>query len=145
MTLEFVGLEICVPDLIWTIINFFVLFFLLKRFLFRPILQFMDKRNAVIEEGRKQGIRALQEIQAAEEESRDALKTCNADSVRQISMARGQSEEDRKKILDQAARDSLTVRKDIKNRIRQEELEARESSQTHLHEYVKILSEKLLS
>lgn len=38
-------LSINISELIWTIINFFLLYFLLKRFLYDPITRFMDARR----------------------------------------------------------------------------------------------------
>ena len=44
-------LTINLSELILTFINFFVLLFLLKRFLYKPLIAFMDARNARIEAG----------------------------------------------------------------------------------------------
>ncbi len=43
-------LSINPSELIWTVINFFLLYFLLKRFLFTPILRIMDERQAIMNE-----------------------------------------------------------------------------------------------
>lgn len=42
--------RVFVSELIWTVINFVLLLLLLRRFLFRPILQAMEKRKAGMEE-----------------------------------------------------------------------------------------------
>ena len=44
-------LSINISELIWTIINFFLLLFVLKYLLFRPIVRFMDERQARIDAG----------------------------------------------------------------------------------------------
>ena len=44
-------LSINLSELIWTIINFFLLFFLLRRFLYKPICEHMDARQARIDAG----------------------------------------------------------------------------------------------
>ena len=41
--------QIFISELIWTVINFFLLLFLLKRFLFTPVLRFMEARKARID------------------------------------------------------------------------------------------------
>ena len=43
-------LSINISELIWTIINFFLLYFLLKRFLYDPISRFMDARRERLDE-----------------------------------------------------------------------------------------------
>ena len=35
-----------VSEIIWTVINFFLLLFLLKRFLYNPIIRFTEERQA---------------------------------------------------------------------------------------------------
>lgn len=44
-------LSINPSELIWTILCFFALLFLLNRFLFRPLVRFMDERKARIDAG----------------------------------------------------------------------------------------------
>ena len=42
--------RVFVSELIWTVINFVLLMLLLRRFLFRPVLQILEKRRAGVEE-----------------------------------------------------------------------------------------------
>ena len=42
-------LSINISETIWTVINFFLLYFLLKHFLYTPVLRFMEKRQAGID------------------------------------------------------------------------------------------------
>ena len=53
-------LSINISELIWTIINYFLLYFLLKRFLYGPILRHMDARRERLD-------KALEAEKAAEE------------------------------------------------------------------------------
>ena len=46
-------LSINVSELIWTIVNFFLLYFLLKRFLYTPVVRFLDARQARLDEAEK--------------------------------------------------------------------------------------------
>ena len=47
-------LSINFSELIWTIINFFLLYFLLKRFLYDPITRFMDARRERLDKALEQ-------------------------------------------------------------------------------------------
>ena len=49
-----------VSEIIWTVINFFLLLFLLNRFLYKPVLRFMEERKARIDAklGEEQNARA---------------------------------------------------------------------------------------
>lgn len=42
-------LSINISELIWTVVNFFLLYFLLKRFLYDPVVKFTDARRARVE------------------------------------------------------------------------------------------------
>lgn len=79
-------LSINFSELVWTIINFFLLFFVLKRFLFNPISRFMDSRQARIDEGHEaereaaqaaaeNEVRLLEERQAQREEARQLINS----------------------------------------------------------------------
>lgn len=52
-------LSINISELIWTIVNFFLLYFLLKHFLYNPILRFIDARKQRLSD-------ALEKEQAAQ-------------------------------------------------------------------------------
>ena len=80
-------LSINISELIWGIINFFLLYFLLKRFLYTPLISFMDKRKQRIEEGYEDEKRALEEkeqineqIRAAQEQSRNDVQQAQEES-----------------------------------------------------------------
>ena len=42
-------ISINISELIWTVINFFLLLFLLNRFLYKPVISFMEQRQARID------------------------------------------------------------------------------------------------
>ena len=72
-------LSINISELIWTIINFFLLFFVLKRFLFGPLLSFMDARQAKIDAGTE----AQREAQARLDENAQDLARQKAEAQSQ--------------------------------------------------------------
>lgn len=73
-------LSINISELIWGIINFFLLYFLLKRFLFKPIISFMDKRKERIESGYEDEKHALEEKMQIEEQIRAAQEQSRSDA-----------------------------------------------------------------
>lgn len=73
-------LSINISELIWGIINFFLLYFLLKRFLFKPIMSFMDKRGQRIEAGYEDEKHALEEKKQVEEQIRAAQEQSRSDA-----------------------------------------------------------------
>ena len=72
-------LSINISELIWTIINFFLLLFLLKHFLFDPISRFMDDRQARIDAGTE----AERQAKAELEETARALEARKTETRRE--------------------------------------------------------------
>ena len=48
-------MSINVSEVIWTIVCFFALLFVLKKFLFDPLIRFMEQRQATIDQGLERG------------------------------------------------------------------------------------------
>ena len=60
-------LSINVSELIWTIVNFFLLYFLLKRFLYTPVVRFLDARQARLDEAMKEEAEARAAVEESEQ------------------------------------------------------------------------------
>ena len=95
-------LSINISELVLTAISFFLLFFLLKHFLYDPLISFMDERNARIEKGldaEKQALAAVQAnemlLEAKRKESMDRAKHI-------VEQARSADEQRREAALQQA-------------------------------------------
>ena len=95
-------LSINISELVLTAISFFLLFFLLKRFLYDPLLRFMDERNARIEEGLDAEKQALAAVQA-NEMLLEAKRKESMDQAKHIAeQARSADEQRREAALQQA-------------------------------------------
>ena len=86
-------LSINISELIWTIINFFLLYVLLKRFLFDPVGRLLDERQAKIDAG----LDAEKQAQAAVDENRARLEAEKTASRREASAIIGRTEADDEK------------------------------------------------
>ncbi|MCR5663775.1 MAG: hypothetical protein K6G17_02735 [Oscillospiraceae bacterium] len=61
-------LSINPSEVVWTILGFLALYFLLKRFLFEPLIRVMDERKAGVEAKKDEQRKALAQTEADEEE-----------------------------------------------------------------------------
>ena len=77
-------ISINISELIWTVINFFLLLFLLNRFLYKPVISFMEQRQARID------------ARLREEEE---AKACIEENDARILEEKTRSREEAKKIL----------------------------------------------
>lgn len=88
-------LSINISEVIWTIVNFLLLTFLLKKFLYDPIIKFMDERNARIaaaENLMKEAQENKARIEAETVEKREQTR----DEARRV-IADGKAENDRRR------------------------------------------------
>jgi F-type H+-transporting ATPase subunit b len=109
-------LSINISELIWTIINFFLLYFLLKRFLYKPICEHMDARQARIDAGL-----------AKEREARETLEAEDARLEEEKQTAR----ELARTLLQQTEERAAAEREES---LRQAKLQAKENEQQALEQ-----------
>ncbi len=112
-------LSINFSELIWTIINFFLLFFLLKRFLFDPMCRFMDERQARIDAG----LSAEREAKAALQAAEDALEAQKREARREAAA-----------LLSAAAEADAQRARDSRQRAQSEAEEAQRAGEAALRE-----------
>ena len=67
-------------NLVFTIINLLVLYLLMKKFLFGPVVAVMEKRKAMIEEQFANAAAAEKNANELKSQYEDTLKTANADA-----------------------------------------------------------------
>lgn len=144
MVLDVVGLEISVPEFIWTVINFFVLLFLLKRFLYDPVLKFMNERSARIEAGLSEGKRAEKALAENEQALAQELALSGNAARALIGDARSDAEKEKAKLLGGAHAEAEALHKQIRERISTEEAQTRAELDAELPELVGLLTEQLL-
>lgn len=137
-------LSINIWEILWTIVNFLILYFLLKRFLYKPIMKFVDERQAKIDAGRSRG-QAAQDIAGSDDK---ILSDKIAESRRRA-----------KEILDSSAKESGRRRAETLQRARaeagkfknrsEEELSVRYATdraalEAHEDELAKLLADSIL-
>ena len=144
MVLDLVGLQICIPELIWTVICFFLLLFLLNRFLYKPIFKVMDERNAKINAGLDEGRKAAEAMAENDARLASELSMSGVKARELISEARTEAEKAKSQMLGDAHSQVEDIRRDISERLTGEEAEAVSSIEAQLPDMAELLSERLL-
>ena len=138
-------ISINISELIWTVINFFLLLFLLNRFLYKPVISFMEQRQARIdaklreEEEAKARIeendaRILEEKNRSREEAKKILAQ-NAEEI----------EKHNAEVLQEAKKASVQNRKDSEAALSQRQEKTAQQLHEAAPELAAMLAEKLLS
>lgn len=80
-------LSINISETIWTVINFFLLMFLLKRFLYTPIIRLLDERKARLDAG----LEAERKAKETVEENRMRLDAETAETRKEADLLLSES------------------------------------------------------
>lgn len=137
-------ISINISELIWTVINFFLLFFLLNRFLYKPVISFMEGRQARIDAK----LREEEEARARIEEndarlleekarSREAAKKILAENAEEI-------EKNNAEVLKEAKAASVQNRRDSEAALSRKQEKTAEQLHEAAPELAALLTEKLL-
>ncbi len=136
-------LSINISELIWTIVNFFLLYFLLKRFLYTPLVRFLDARQARLDEAlnresearaaaqevekgieeqkerrRAEAAALLEESQRADDErSREALAEAKAEAARALEDANAALVSERERERASLASDTPALAEELAERL----------------------------
>lgn len=137
-------LSINISELIWGIINFFLLYFLLKRFLYMPLISFMDKRKAHIEEGYEAEKNALAEKEQAQEQIRAAQEQSRAEARQLLGRTGEENSRLLRRAVEQAQEEAGNEQRLFEDRMDQFREEKRKELSAHKAELAELLAEELL-
>lgn len=138
-------MSINVSEVIWTIVCFFALLFVLKKFLFDPLIRFMEQRQAVID----QGLERVRDAQRKKDENDAALREKwreRSVEVKQL-LAEGKTADDRERawVLESTQKETNKALQEANQRIEQERRQVCADAQEQLPQLVSILAQQLLS
>lgn len=137
-------LSINFSELFWGIFNFFLLLFLLNRFLYKPLIKFMDDRKARIDAGLDEEKKALEEEQANNDgieaaldekrvEAKSIIEKAGAEDKVSHSQAISEARSDAEKTVLDARENAANVEKQLEERVKQQS-----------QELARLLADKLL-
>ena len=138
-------MSINVSEVIWTIVCFFALLFVLKKFLFDPLIRFMEQRQAAIDQGLERG----RDAQRKKDENDAALREKwreRSVEVKQL-LAEGKTADDRERawVLESTQKEINKALQEANQRIEQERRQVCSDAQEQLPQLVSILAQQLLS
>ena len=99
------ALGINLPGLITQLVSFVILFVVLKKLLYKPILRMLDQRSGRIKESLETAERVRQEATDSQEEMRKQLETARSEGQQLISQARETADRFRQEEIAKARQD----------------------------------------
>ncbi len=105
------------------IVNFLIVFFVLKKFLYKPILELLKKRQFTIKEGLKQAEDARIKLEKVLIEEKEILRNAQFQSKKIIEEARTESIEITKKMNDDAKKQTEKMINTAREQIARDSIE----------------------
>ena len=105
------------------IVNFLVVFFILKKFLYKPILSLLKKRQVTIQDGLKQAEEARIKLEKVVIEEREILRQAQMQAKKIIEEAKEESIELTKQLSADARKQTEKMLKDAREQIARESIE----------------------
>ena len=127
--------------LVAQIVNFLIVFYLLKRFLYKPVLDMLKKRKDAIEEGVKQAEEARQTLEKTLEEERKILLKAREEAKKIVEDARLQAKESALEIEEASKKQAEKIMLEAMQRIEQESVE----TERKLSEKISVLAADMLA
>ncbi|MDO8600864.1 MAG: F0F1 ATP synthase subunit B [bacterium] len=107
-------------------VNFFILFWILKRFVYGPVLNMLEKRRKEIKEGLEAAEASQKRLAEADIEKQAILTKANQESLGIVSQSEIKAKEREKEILEETHKKAEAVVLEAKQKIREEKLKTEE-------------------
>ena len=105
-------------NLVWTIINLVVLYLLLRHFLIGPVMNIMEQRKQMIDDGFKNAEAAQADADRLKQEYETALSGAKQESVQLIENARKSAKAEYDRIINEAGEKAGTMIESAKENVR---------------------------
>lgn len=118
--------------LIAQVLNFLIILFVLKRFLYKPLLDMLKKRQETIKEGLKQAEDSRIMLEKAEEKENEIIKKARTTGENLLNEAKKDAEDTARKIEEKAKQEAEKLIADAKKQIEILEKETEKRLATHV-------------
>lgn len=138
-------ISINISELIWTVINFFLLLFLLNRFLYKPVISFMEQRQARIDAKLREEEEAKARIEENDARILEEKARSREEAKKLLALNAEEIEKHNAEVLQEAKKASVQNRKDSEAALSQRQEKTAQQLHEAAPELAAMLAEKLLS
>jgi len=138
-------ISINISELIWTVINFFLLLFLLNRFLYKPVISFMEQRQARIDAKLREEEEAKARIEENDARILEEKARSREEAKKLLALNAEEIEKHNAEVLQEAKKASVQNRKDSEEALSQRQEKTAQQLHEAAPELAAMLAEKLLS
>lgn len=127
----------------WNIFNILLLFFLLRRFLFKPITKMMDERKAEIENNLREAQEQKEEARRLSEEYEENLEHSREEGAKLVAASRENAQKEYETILSRAREDARAEAERSRSQAEREKEKLLQEVQGNMTELVLLAAGKL--
>ena len=131
--------------LAFTVLNILILYFILKKLLFKPVTNYMDGRTNKIKEALDMASEAKEKVEKLEEESKKRLKETKEEGVLILDSYQKKAETEYNKIIEKAKQDADILIKNTRSELEAEKAEVLRTIKDEIADLVIEASEKVLN
>lgn len=126
------------------IVNFFILFFVLKTLLYKPILNVLDKRKKMIEKNVEDTRKIEERLKQLEEEKKEILSKASKEAMAVLDHAKKTATEEHDKILAKAKKEITTLAERYRGQLAAEKTAIIKEAKESLAEMIISGSQKII-
>ncbi|QQS15446.1 MAG: F0F1 ATP synthase subunit B [Candidatus Moraniibacteriota bacterium] len=131
--------------LVAQVINFLVLLWVLRKFAYRPMLEFLEKRAKHIESGLRDAKRATEKLSEIEAKEREVLEEARKESAAIVARARESAEKIADKVMAESREESERILVETRKKLEAERESVRVEMKRELVGLVLLATEKVLA
>lgn len=130
---------------IWTWVVFALVFFILSKYAWRPMMEAVRKREQLLKDAIDDAKKTKEELQKISARQEEMIKTAEQNARKIVEESRANAEATSKEIVERAQKEAEEKFKQAKEQIVREQSEALKEIKKEVAEMVVTLSEKILS
>lgn len=129
----------------FTVLNMLILYFILKKLLFKPVGKYMETRSQKISEALKMAEEARAKVENMEAEHQARLKEIKEEGIALINTYQVKAQSEYDEIIAQAKKDSEVIIQKTRNELQVEKEQLIAGLKTEISDLVLAASEKILN
>lgn len=137
-------LNVNIWDLLWTVVDFFVLYFVLNKLLYKPVVKFMDERQGRIDAALSRERKAQESFVADKAMMDEERALCRKEAQRMLEEAKGDSEAKQAELAKKLRQDESCSRREMREKLELLRREEQESFSACEAELTELLVSRLL-
>jgi len=129
---------------LWTILTFLILFGLLAKFAWKPLLAVLDRREEIIRQSLDDAEKAKHELQRLQQESKEILSTARVEAQSILAKTRSEAEKLKGEIRQKAKAQADSILRDAEKQIQVETEKAIAALKSDVVDFSLLVASKLI-